>query len=418
MGLKNRIKHIMPLWLWNWMKNRENIYYERRMQKKCRKVDKFQPQKYPQGVNLIGDIRAETGLGQSMRMVAGLLELGKVPFMVLQMDAPDNLTHQEKDWDNKILPENKYGVNLIHINNSVWSKNYSRIPIGELSGRYNIAYWLWELEEFPDQWVSCIDTVDEIWTPAEFISRGIRKKTNKPVLTMPYGMELDTDNLLDRKYFNLPEEKFLFLVMYDFLSISERKNPMGAIQAYKKAISKENSRAGLVIKVNHLQDKQELDKLKEELAGYPNIYFIMDNLSRREVESLVAAADVLVSLHRAEGFGLPLAEAMYLGTAVIATNWSATTEFMDEESACLVDFKLIDLKEDIGPYQKGNRWADADICQAADYMRRLLTDRNYFDKKVALGRQHIRKALDKKEMAGKMADRISAIYYDECLGMK
>lgn len=410
--MKDRVKHMMPLWLWKGLKNCEESYYERRMKKKCRRVGGFQPKQYPYGVNLVGDIRAETGLGQSMRMIAGLLEFSGIPFMVRQMDAPDSIAHQERNWDSKIASENKYSVNLIHINNSVWSKNYDRIPIEELNGRYNIAYWLWELEEFPDEWVSCIDTVDEIWTPAEFISRGIRRKTDKPVWTMPYGMELDTDNLLGRKYFGLPEDKFLFLAMYDFLSISERKNPKGIIRAYKQAFSREDTQAGLVIKVNHLRDKEELGKLKEELAGYPNIYFITDNLSRREVESLIAAADALVSLHRAEGFGLPLAEAMYLGTAVVATNWSATTEFMDEDSVCLVDFELINLQEDIGPYRKGSRWADADVGQAAEYMKRLSEDEQYFHEKVASGRRYIRECLDKRKMADQMADRIRMIHKD------
>lgn len=262
--------------------------------------------------------------------------------------------------------------------------------------------------------MSCIDTVDEIWTPAEFISRGIRKKTDKPVYTMPYGMELDTENLLGRGYFHLPEDKFLFLAMYDFLSISERKNPKGIIQAYKQAFPKGDAQAGLVIKVNHLKDKEELEKLRKELEGYPNIYLLTDNLSRREVESLLAAADVLVSLHRAEGFGLPLAEAMYLGTAVVATNWSAPTEFMDEDSVCLVDYELVTLQEDVGPYRKGNRWADADVGQAAGYMRRLWEDKEYFERKVALGKQHIRMCLDRKKMADRMSDRIEEIVYGGC----
>ncbi len=410
MGAKDRIKQIMPLWLWNGLKSCEEVYYERRMQRKCRLAEGFRPESFPFGVNLMGDIRAETGLGQSMRMVAGLLELGGIPFLIRQMDAPDSIAHQERDWDGKIASENKYGINLIHINNSIWRKNYARIPLEELSGRYNIAYWLWELEEFPEEWVSCIDTVDEIWTPAEFISRGIRKKTDKPVFTMPYGMELDTGNLLGRGYFHLPEDKFLFLVMYDFLSISERKNPKGIIRAYKLAFSERDSQIGMVIKVNHLKATRELDRLKRELEGYPNIYFITDNLSRREVESLVAASDVLVSLHRAEGFGLPLAEAMYLGTAVVATNWSSPMEFMDEDSACLVDYELVTLQEDVGPYRKGNRWADADVGQAAGYMKRLSEDREFFNGKVASGQRCIREHLDRKKMAGRMAERVEGIY--------
>lgn len=412
MGVKDKIKQMVPLWLWNGLKDCEESYYEHKMRKKCKQIVVYQPGKYPEGVNLMGDIRAETGLGQSMRIVAELLESGGVPFVIRQMDAPDNIAHQEKGWEGRIVPESKYGVNLIHINNSIWCKNYNRIPIEELSGRYNIAYWLWELEEFPDKWVSCIDTVDEIWTPAEFISRGIRRKTDKPVLTMPYGIELNMEDLLGRTYFHLPEDKFLFLAMYDFLSISERKNPEGIIRAYKQAFSKEDTGVGLVIKSNHIKDKRELEKLKEELDGYPDVYFITDNLSRREVESLIAAADVLVSLHRAEGFGLPLAEAMYLGTAVVATNWSATTEFMDEDSVCLVDYELMTLKESIGPYMKGCCWAGADENQASEYMKRLAEDRQYFEHKVDAGKRYIRECLDKKKMADRMVERLGMIQRD------
>ncbi len=411
MNVKYKLKEMVPSWLWSRLKRCEEVYYEHRMQAKNSKVGVFQPDSHPFGVNLMGDIRAETGLGQSMRMVAGMLDMSKVPLVIRQMDAPDSIVHQEKEWDNRIVSGNRYNINLLHINNSIWRKNYCRIPMEDLNGRYNIAYWLWELEEFPEEWVSCMDTVDEVWTPAEFISCGIRKRTDKPVYTMPYGMELDMNNMYGRGYFHLPENKFLFLVMYDFLSISERKNPKGCIQAYKRAFSKGNTEVGMVIKVNHLKNGSELDALKAELDGYQNIYFIIDNLSRKEVESLLEAVDVFVSLHRAEGFGLPLAEAMYLGTAVVATNWSAPTEFMDEDSVCLVDYKLITLQEDVGPYRKGNRWADADVGQAARYMQRLWEDRDYFDRKVVSGKRHIRECLDKGKMARRMSERLKEIVY-------
>lgn len=410
MGLKQKIKQIMPEWAWKEIKGCQEKYYEKQMKIKCKSVEKFRACGNPYGVNLMGDIRAETGLGQSMRIVAEMLDAGKVPFVVRQVNAPDNIEHQERNWDYKIASENKYGINIIHINNNVWKKNYSRMQVSELSGRYNIAYWLWELEEFPAEWVSCIDTVDEIWTPSEFISRGIRKKTKKPVMTMPYGMHLEDKNLFRRDHFFLPEDTFLFLVMYDFLSISERKNPYGAIQAYMRAFKPTDAGVGLVVKANHLGDKRKLERLREELKEYPNIYFITDNLGRREVESLIAAADVLVSLHRAEGFGLPLAEAMYLKTAVIATGWSSTTEFMDADSACLVDYNLIALDRDIGPYHKGNRWADADVGQAAEHMRNLWKDKEFYSRKVAHGAEHIKTCLDMEKMSDRMVQRIQEIY--------
>lgn len=410
MKMKILIKKMMPQFMWEWLRNCKGKYDEKKMLRKNQILDKFDKGTYPYGVNLMGDIRAETGLGQSMRMVARLLELGKVPFLVRQIDVPGDMAHMERCWDKVIEEENRYGINLIHINNSIWQQSYNQIPVSDLNRRYNIAYWLWELENFPDEWLPCIETVDEIWTPAEFISAGIRKKTDKPVMTMPYGMELDMKELLEREYFRLPQDKFLFLVMYDFLSISERKNPQGVIKAYKKAFSTENQNVGLVIKVNHLGNKGELENLKKELEGYPNIYFITDNLSRKEVESLIAVVDVLVSLHRAEGFGLPLAEAMYLGTPVIATNWSAPTEFMDEKSACLVDYELITLSADIGPYHKGNRWADANIDQTAEYMKKLSEDKAYYENKIRAGSTYIREVLNPEKMAQKMENRIREIY--------
>ena len=184
----------------------------------------------------------------------------------------------------------------------------------------------------------------------------------------------------------------------------------GIIKAYMQAFQKTDTGMGLVIKANHLGNRAELDRLRETLDGYPDVYFITDNLSRKEVESLIADTDVLVSLHRAEGFGLPLAEAMYLGTAVIATNWSSTTEFMDAGSACLVDYELITLEKNIGPYRKGNRWADADVAQAAGYMRALFEDRGMYRDKVANGGKYIRECLDLEKMSGRMKGRIGEIY--------
>ncbi len=260
--------------------------------------------------------------------------------------------------------------------------------------RYNIAFWLWELEEFPDKWVDCIETVDEIWTPSEFISKSIKQKTTKPVETVPYAICFDVENLYPRKYFELPEDKFLFLAMYDFKSISERKNPKAVIRAYKNAFDQGGEGTGLVIKINHLGKKRELEQLQEEMAGYKNIYYITDNLSRKEIESLIADVDVLVSLHRSEGFGLPLAEAMYLGTPVIATGWSANVEFMENDCSCLVNYTLTEIKRNIGPYEKGNQWAEADIVCASQYMKKLYYDKEYWEEISGNGKKKIRQKLN------------------------
>ena len=132
-------------------------------------------------------------------------------------------------------------------------------------------------------------------------------------------------------------------------------------------------------------------------------------LTKIEVNSLLRDVDVFVSLHRAEGFGLGMAEAMLNGTPCIATNWSANTEFMDEKSACMVDYQLIELTEDIGPFKAGNRWADADVAQAAEYMKRLYADKAFYDiiKNNALS--HINEVLSEERITVMMRERVEAI---------
>lgn len=381
MGFPMYVKQIMKKILSDDMiiqlKNIKAVKKNYEMLKKHKQIHPYSEERYPQGINLIGDISAETGLGQSMRILASIIQNCNIPFCVKQINLHGQLEHNDTTWRHKITDKAKYAINIINLIPETWSDDYCVMDREILDYRYNIAYWPWELEEFPDRWVPCIETVDEIWTPSEFTSKSIRKKTNKPVVTVPHIVDMgEKESYYDREYFGLPEQKFLFLTMYDFISVSERKNPQAVIEAYIKAFPVENENVGMIIKVNHVEEKK-LERLKEQLSNYRNIYFITRNMTRKEVDSLMNAADVLVSLHRSEGFGLPVAEAMALGKPVISTNWSATTEFTAESCACLVNYKLVKLEKSIGPYEKGNYWADADVKHAAEYMRRLWEDEEY-----------------------------------------
>ncbi|GJM83642.1 hypothetical protein HMSSN139_61380 [Paenibacillus sp. HMSSN-139] len=140
--------------------------------------------------------------------------------------------------------------------------------------------------------------------------------------------------------------------MYDVKSYQERKNPEAAINAFKAAFQPDDTNVGLVIKVNcyksTLNDLEALDVL---IANYKNIYLIKETISRNDVNALLGITDCFVSLHRSEGFGLGLAEAMYLGKPVIGTNWSSNTDFMNNKNSCLVDYELIQVGRDQGPYK-------------------------------------------------------------------
>ena len=367
---------------------------------------------YPDGINLIGFIRGAFGLGQGSRLLAEAVDATELNWTAFSYEnLYEGINYDDNTWSHKISNTFMYNINLIHINALEFSLVCSQLGKSFRRGRYNIAFWLWELDVFPSQWVDAINLVDEIWTPAEFISSGIRKITNKPVCTIPYPVSAPVDESIDREFFNLPKDKFLYLCMFDTNSCIERKNPFGAISAYKLAFPVENPDVGLVIKAIY-PSNEELDEIRRQLEGYNNVYFILETLPKNQVNSLIACSDVFVSLHRAEGFGLVLAEAMLLGTPVVATNWSANTEFMNSDVACMVSYEFVTIEKDLWriSYKKGSRWAEPDLTQAAEFMKRLFEDRVYYQSIAHNAKEFISDKLDKKRIASLIASRINEIY--------
>lgn len=353
----------------------------------------YNPENFAQGVNLIGSIRAENGLGQSSRLVAGQLIQCGIKLSIYNVSFDGRLREKDFSYDEYVSKELPYGINLFHVNPCELGTLFVSVP--EIwNKRYNIAFWLWELEEFPTEWIKYITLFDEIWTPSEFAGKGLKKVTNIPVKTMPYHITVPFDRMCSRATFGLPENQFLYLVMYDSNSTGGRKNPLGAIEAYKKAFKQDAKDCGIVIKINNAR-KKDKKILSEILSGYSNVYFITDTLKKEEANSLIKSVDVFISMHRAEGFGLVMAEAMLLGTPVVATNWSANTEFMNEEAACMVKFRLIRNPKREIVYKKGCIWADPDITDAASYLIRLKQDKNFYLKKAEYGKKYIDKKLNK-----------------------
>lgn len=404
--LKPYLIKIIPL---SYLSKAKKYYMNRNTSKlKYEKIIPFEKEHYEDGVNLIGNIRGDSGLGQSCRLVARELNESRISVGVFEHHISDMFSMNDRSCDEMLIDAPKYNVNLFHINAHEFTISYMQLGKKVWDYRYNIAFWLWELEEFPEEWVGCIDILDEIWTPSEFVSEALRKVTDKPVITIPYHVEAPTDEKYDRKYFSLPENKFLFLMMYDSGSMMERKNPLGVLEAFKKAFSKDDQGVGLVIKLNG-KKQEDIDKITEYLDGYTNVYFMTDILSKVEVNSLIADVDVFVSMHRAEGFGLVMAEAMLNRTPCIATNWSANTEFMNSSVACMLDYQLVSLQEDIGPFKKGKRWADPDVDQAAEFMKKLFEDTEFYRNMSEKAQEYITKKLGTQSITGLIEERLHEI---------
>ena len=367
----------------------------------------FRPGRYPRGINVYGFFREENGLGQGVRMYARGLEAAGVPHRCLHTDFLEWLPQNEHSFDSQLKKRPRYGVNLIHINPDQWIDACICFPQRCLDGHYNIGVWLWELTRIPDHWVKCLENVDELWVPSEFIAEAVRRDTEKPVHVFPYGVETPTDGA-GRADFGLEERDFLVLAMFDSNSYAKRKNPMGAVEAFIRAFAGTED-ARLVLKVNnpHAEDVEMLEKRLREAGVHYTL--IRERMPKGRLNALIACCDVFLSLHRSEGFGFPVAEAMMLGTAVVATNWSATAEFMNPEVCCPVGYTLIPVGNDYQFPREGQEWAEPDLGEAAACLRELYENPEKRERMARAGQAYIREALSLEKCGLGMKKRLEEI---------
>jgi glycosyltransferase involved in cell wall biosynthesis len=327
------------------------------------------------GLNVVGFFRADLGVGESARCMARAAEAAGLPLALVDLKLNCKNRQSDDTYTARLQPDNPYPVNVVHVDPpGMRDLDYHHGP-GFRRGKYNIGYWAWELPEFPDAWINYADFCDEVWAPSRFAADAIAQKVPVPVLTMPHAISFTRPAGDFRAKYGLPEDKFLFLFLYDLNSYSERKNPAAVLEAFRRS-GLAGQGAALAVKVhNTAGNPADFEQLRAAAAELPDATLITHTLTRTETYELEAACDCFVSLHRSEGFGLAVAESMYLGKPVISTDWSGTAEFVTAANGCPVRCDLVTLDRNHGPYAKGQTWAEPDIDHAAWWMRQLLRDR-------------------------------------------
>lgn len=326
-------------------------------------------------VTIVGFHGAVHGLGEGARMLArGFADAGQ-PVRAIDLSAQVGFAID--------LPaafaapsSRERGVVISHINPPELLHWAGATEGRLLEGRRHIGYWAWELEDAPPEWAQAFDLVDEVWTPSAFAADAIRKLAppRVKVSPAPYPLYLNPRPAPDRSRFALPEDRVVVLMAFDLRSTAQRKNPQAALQAFQKAVAASGAPALLVCKiVGADRHPDTLAELAASVADDPTIRLMTDSLSADDMALLTASVDIVLSLHRSEGYGLLLAEAIWLGKPTLATGWSSTAEFMDPASSQLVDYALIPVEGDGAIYREG-RWADADVEDAAAKLARMLAD--------------------------------------------
>jgi glycosyltransferase involved in cell wall biosynthesis len=305
--------------------------------------------------------------------------------------------------------KNPYRVNLMTFSFDYARRFYRDMGKRFAADRYNIGFWYWEQEHFPVRWHSAFDYYDEVWAPSEFTCAALRAGSPIPVHKITYPFQLDeAQAVADRAQFSLGENDYVFLFNFDYLSTIQRKNPAAVIDAFRLAFAPSEDAVLVLKSINGEQEPAARAALIERASGL-RVIFMEEHVTGAEINGLFASADCYVSLHRSEGLGLGMAQAMYLGKPVIGTGYSGNLEFMNAENSLLADYSLVELEETFGPYERGTHWAEADVEHAASLMRWVFENRAEAEALGARGAASIRQTLNPHITAREIVRRVDEL---------
>lgn len=343
-----------------------------------------------------GQLTTASGLGESARLcLDALRKLGwdaghlDVSNLFLREDLP-------ADLPGKAAAAGEGGTLILHVNGPYMPYVATRLGRKFLAGRRVIGLWNWELPVMGADWNRGLRHVHEIWVPTRFNADSLPPGVKQPVRVVLHPME-PGDIVGNRDRFGLPQDKFITFSAFDMGSTYGRKNPRAAIAAFRQAFG-DDPDCLMVLKVGHAEDANwAMKDLQSAIAGMPNVRLMQETLTRTDMTALVASADTVLSLHRAEGFGLLPAEAMLHGVPAIATGWSGNVDFMTPQDSALVGYRLVPVDDPQGTYTvPGAKWAEADVDEAAAWLKRLRGDAEF---RLALGRRAKEAATAKLSLA-------------------
>jgi glycosyltransferase involved in cell wall biosynthesis len=364
----------------------------------------------PRPLTVIGCFRSESGLGQAARASLESLRLLGRPFSYID-------TSEEYPSRNAVDPglsSETFGVlgdvNLVHSNADELITLSNRVFRHRLAGRFNVGVWFWEAADLPTRSRRAFDVVDELWVASNYLADVFGQYGKVPVKVIGLAADLPEAPETSRSEFGLSDNEFVFLFVYDALSAHGRKNPEKALEAFAKAFAPDFSGVRFVLKVSNLNKfPASQSRIRTIAERYPAVTLIDGYWSRDRVLGLMSVADVYVSLHAAEGYGLTLLEAMALGSPVICTGYSGNVDFTTTANSWLVDYRLIATKNQSGPYPAGSVWASPDIDSAADLMRWVRDHPTEVDTKRRTAMADARKTASLERYAQRLDQQLSKV---------
>jgi glycosyltransferase involved in cell wall biosynthesis len=341
------------------------------------------------GVNVVGYISDERGVGEVARQILSALDTRGID--AAPIDTPAEPAEIEKVLKGIDDADHPYDVNLICVNADMLPAVAAALGPRFFHGHRTAGVWFWEVSEFPQQWLGSFDHLDEVWVATEFIAEALRPVSPIPVKTLRVPVTPLPPADMTRAELGMPgEDSFTFLFVFDYRSVFRRKNPLGLVEAFKRAFEPGDGPSLVLKSIFSEQFPERRQELVDAIADRPEIHLIEDNVSAAAKNAMVANCDCYVSLHRSEGLGLTMAEAMYFGKPVIATAYSGNLDFMTPDNSFLVSAGSAKIGPGAAPYDPEGWWADPDLDFAAQMMRDVVNDPVIREERARRGATDIR----------------------------
>lgn len=338
------------------------------------------------GASLVGYARGVLGIGEDLRMMSRALTSAEVGHSIFEIAPSAATANTDLSVAHLVRERIEYETKLFVLTAMETARIHAVHGLAPFAGGRSVGCWPWEFERMPPEWAFAGKFVDEIWASSAFTARAFESDCGRPVSTLPMAVELPPWQRRSRRSFALPERRFLFLSAFDVQSGMARKNPWGAIEAFRAAFPHERG-VGLVVKLSNAPSGHPGVRRLKRLAAEDGRIRILDRtLAKADWLALIAAADCFVSLHRSEGFGRILAEALLLERPVIATDFSGSTDFLSEATGYPVAWRPRRVRKGEYPFAAGLTWAEPDIADAARRMIEAVEDRGGAAERAAAGR--------------------------------
>ena len=369
-------------------------------------------------IRFYGHLRAGFGLAGGARATARCLEAAGCKLSYTDLALASHAPVQDLPAEHSGTTTAPAQVDLVHTNPNILASNPELLERHPLRAPLRIGYWAWELEQFPPSWERFFQDYQEIWCPSSFTAQALAQRSPIPVIALPHlpdwphlqARAAAREQARDARRKAQRQRPFTFLTLFDFWSTPERKNPEAVLRAFQQAFPRQDPSSPavqLLVKASSAEQfPAQAAALKRLSQGDPRIHWIEALLSQAELDALYAQADALVSLHRAEGFGLTLAEAMAMGIPVIATGYSGNLDFMPPGSAALIPWTLQRIERSRGDYVAGAAWAEPDLLSAVHAMRRLALNPEAADQLGRRGQAIAQERLSRERLGAVVRQRL------------